>query len=101
MSEIFAVFGFLIFSLQDHNPDILKKDENQNYIKQNVNSDNLIYNEKSFKMSWKIKNNSITNIPIDIKKQLKEICKNHNRTALIEIKSFANDTVVGTFDCRL
>jgi hypothetical protein len=54
-----------------------------------------------FTLSWNIKNNSITNIPIEVKNKLKVICKNHTKSALIKINSYVDDKVVGTFDCRL
>ena len=61
----------------------------------------ITYQEKPFEIKWKIKNNSITKIPSNIKKQIKNICKNHNRVVLIKIKTYANDTAKGTFDCRI
>ncbi len=61
----------------------------------------ITYQEKPFEIKWKIKNNSITKIPSHIKKQIKNICKNHNRVVLIKIKTYANDTAKGTFDCRI
>ena len=35
------------------------------------------------------------------KKQIKTICKNHNKVVLIKIKTYADDTAKGTFDCRI
>ena len=61
----------------------------------------VLINNQSFILKWKIKNNSITNIPIKIKNELKTVCKTPQRTILIEIKTFVDDTVVGTFDCRI
>ena len=44
--------------------------------------------------------NSITKIPLDVHKKIKNICKKHNRFVLIKIKTFEDDTALGTFDCR-
>ena len=59
------------------------------------------YQEKPFQFKWKIEKNSITKIPINIQKKLKNICYNHNRVVLIKIKTYTDDTALGTFDCRL
>ena len=61
----------------------------------------IIYQEKPFEIKWKIERNSITKIPLKIKKQIKSICKNHNKVVLIKIKTYADDTAKGTFDCRI
>ena len=61
----------------------------------------IIYQEKPFEIKWKIERNSITKIPLKIKKQIKIICKNHNKVVLIKIKTYADDTAKGTFDCRI
>ena len=72
----------------------------------NVNQHNLnnrsdfIYQEKPFEIKWKIKKKSITNIPIEVNKKVKNICKKYNRFVLFKIKTFEDDTVLGTFDCR-
>ena len=62
---------------------------------------NFIYQEKPFELKWKIEKNSITSIPSDVHKKIKNVCKNHNRFVLIKIKTFADDTALGTFDCRI
>ena len=64
-------------------------------------STNIIYQEKPFELKWKIEKNSITNIPSVIHKKIKNICKNHSRFVLIKIKTFKDDTALGTFDCRI
>ena len=61
----------------------------------------ITYQEKPFEIKWKIERNSITKIPLKIKKQIKIICKNHNKVVLIKIKTYADDTAKGTFDCRI
>ena len=64
------------------------------------NSRSFTYQEKPFELKWKIEKNSITSIPSDVHKKIKNVCKNHNRFVLIKIKTFEDDTVLGTFDCR-
>ena len=62
---------------------------------------NFIYQEKPFELKWKIEKNSITKIPSDVHKKIKNVCKKHNKYVLIKIKTFEDDTVLGTFDCRI
>ena len=62
---------------------------------------NFTYQEKPFELKWKIKNNSITKIPEEVNKKIKILCKNHNKFVLIKIKTFDDDTALGTFDCRI
>ena len=69
--------------------------------KENIVLPPITYQEKPFEIKWKIKKNSITNIPSNIKDKIKNICKNHNRVVLIKIKTYVNDTAKGTFDCRI
>ena len=59
------------------------------------------YQEKPFEIKWKIEKNSITKIPSSIKDKIKNICKHHNKVVLIKIKTYADDTAEGTFDCRI
>ena len=66
-----------------------------------INSSNFTYQEKPFELKWKIEKNSITKIPTEVNKKIKNICKNHNRFVLIKIKTFEDDTALGTFDCRI
>ena len=66
----------------------------------NLNSSSFTYQEKPFEIKWKIEKNSITNIPIEVHKKVKNICKKYNRFVLFKIKTFEDDTVLGTFDCR-
>ena len=61
----------------------------------------ITYQEKPFEIKWNIEINSITKIPLKTKKQIKTICKNHNKVVLIKIKTYADDTAKGTFDCRI
>ena len=69
--------------------------------KENIVLTPITYQEKPFEIKWKIEKNSITKIPLTIKKRIKNICKNHNKVVLIKIKSYADDTAKGTFDCRI
>ena len=101
MSGIIGFLGLLLISIDNNNLVLTEKKQIQNFENKKTISNNLIYNEKEFTLSWNIKNNSITNIPIEIKKKLKIICKNHNKSALVKINSYVDDKVVGTFDCRL
>ena len=65
------------------------------------NSSSFTYQEKPFELKWKIEKNSITNIPSEVRKIIKNVCKNHNSFVLIKIKTFEDDTALGTFDCRV
>ena len=69
--------------------------------KENILLPPITYQEKPFEIKWKIEKNSITKIPSNIKDKIKNVCKNHNRVVLIKIKTYANDTAKGTFDCRI
>ena len=64
------------------------------------NNKNFTFQEKPFEIKWKIEKKSITNIPIEVQKNVKNICKKYNRFVLIKIKTFEDDTVLGSFDCR-
>ncbi len=69
--------------------------------KENIVLPPITYQEKPFELKWKIEKNSITKIPSNIKDKIKNICKNHKRVVLIKIKTYADDTAKGTFDCRI
>ena len=69
--------------------------------KENIVLPPITYQEKPFEIKWKIEKNSITKIPSSIKDKIKNICKNHNKVVLIKIKTYADDTAKGTFDCRI
>ncbi len=69
--------------------------------KENIVLPPITYQEKPFEVKWKIEKNSITKIPSNIKDKTKDICKNHNKVVLIKIKTYADDTAKGTFDCRI
>ena len=64
-------------------------------------STNIIYQEKPFELKWKIEKKSITYIPVEVHKKIKNVCKNYDRFVLIKIKTFKDDTALGTFDCRI
>ena len=69
--------------------------------KENIVLPPITYQEQLFEIKWEIEKNSITNIPSNIKDKIKNICKNHNKVVLIKIKTYADDTAKGTFDCRI
>ena len=63
---------------------------------------NIINNpEKAFVLSWKIEKNVITLFPQMIREKLKVRCVNYNKFVLIKIKTYENDSVKGTFECRI
>ena len=63
---------------------------------------NIINNpEKSFILSWKIEKNVITHLPQMIRDKLKSRCVNYNKFVLIKINTYENDSVKGTFECRI
>ena len=63
---------------------------------------NIIDNpEKAFVLSWKIERNVITHFPQIIRERLKVICVNYRKFVLIKIKTYENDIVQGTFQCRI
>ena len=74
--------------------------QHSNVSQHNLNSSSFTYQEKPFEIKWKIEKNSITNIPIEVHKKVKNICKKYNRSVLFKIKTFEDDMVLGTFDCR-
>ena len=59
------------------------------------------YSEKQFSLRWNLEKNTITYIPQKIKNRLKNICKNFDRYTLVKIETFSDDSVLGTFDCRI
>ena len=88
---ILFVFLLILSSCNQH------LNVNQHNLNNNIN---ITYQEKPFEIKWKIEKNSITNIPIEVHKKVKNICKKSNRFVLFKIKTFEDDTVLGTFDCR-
>ena len=79
-----------------------------NYNKKNliiINNEfnkNIIKNpEKAFVLSWKLEKNVITRFPQMIKEKLKVRCVNYRKFVLIKIKTYENDSVKGTFECRI
>ena len=90
-SIILIFSSIFLFSCNKHSNVIQLKPKDNN---------NFVYQERPFELKWKIKN-SITNIPLEVHKKIKNICKNHNRFVLIKIKTFEDDTALGTFDCRV
>ena len=68
----------------------------------NAFNKNVINNpEKAFVLRWKIEKNVITRIPQIIREKLKVRCVNYNRFVLIKIITYENDSVKGTFECRI
>ena len=91
--SIILIFGFLF---------LFNCNQNSNVNQHNLNnSSSFTYQEKPFELKWKIEKNSITNIPSEVRKIIKNVCKNHNSFVLIKIKTFEDDTALGTFDCRV
>ena len=74
--------------------------QHSNVSQHNLNSSSFTYQEKPFEIKWKIEKKSITNIPMEVQNKVKNICKKYNRFVLFKIKTFEDDTVLGTFDCR-
>ena len=101
MSGIIGILGLLLISVDNNNLVINEQKQIQHLENKKTIPNNLIYSEKEFTLIWNIKDNTITNFPIEVKKKLKIICKNHNKSALVKINSYVDDKVVGTFDCRL
>jgi len=101
MLEIIGFLGLFFASNENIKLDTSKVNQTKNLVNFKIFSNDLVYKDKEFSLSWNMVNNSITKTPIGIKNKLKIICKNHNKSVLVKIKSYANDKVVGTFDCRL
>ena len=101
MLEIIGFLGLFLVSNENNELDISKINQTKNLVNYKTISNDLVYQEKQFNLSWQMINNSITKTPVGIKNKLKIICKNHNKSVLVKIKSYADDKVVGTFDCRL
>ena len=90
---LFLIYVILFSSGCNNHSDVIKFKPNK--------SSNYIYQEKPFELKWKIEKNTITKIPVEVHKKIKNICNNHNKFVLIKIKTFKNDTALGTFDCRI
>ena len=83
----------LITSCNHTNEVLIKKTEKIDY--------NFKYIEKPFDIIWKLEKKSITSIPIDVNKKLKIICKEFDKIVLVKIETLVNNTVIGTFECRI
>ena len=101
MLEIIGFLGLLFASNENIKLDTSYFNQTKNLVNFKIFSNDLVYKDKEFSFSWNMVNNSITKTPPVIKNKLNIICKNHNKSVLVKIKSYANDKVVGTFDCRL
>ena len=91
--NIFLIFIFLLITSCNYNKSLGYETE--------IKNSNFMYIDKPFEIKWNIQKKSITSIPIDIKKKIKIICKEFNRIVLIEIKTFQDNTALGTFECRI
>ena len=91
--KIIFIFALLLFSSCNTHSNLSQP--------RVIKSNNFTYQEKPFEFKWKIEKNSITYIPSEVHKKIKDVCKNYNRFVLIKIKTFKNDTALGTFDCRI
>ena len=68
----------------------------------NAFNKNVINNpEKAFVLRWKIEKKVITRMPQIIREKLKVRCVNYNKFVLIKIITYKNDSVEGTFECRI
>ncbi|MDA0765175.1 MAG: hypothetical protein O3A39_12140 [Proteobacteria bacterium] len=56
---------------------------------------------KPFILKWIIEKKSITSLPQKTKDILKSKCINYSGFSLVKIASFSDDTVKGTFVCRI
>ena len=90
---IILIFSLLFLTSCNNHSNIVQ-------LKTNGNK-KFVYQEKPFELKWKIEKNSITNIPSEVHKKIKNVCKNHDNFVLIKIKTFEDDTALGTFDCRI
>ena len=70
-------------------------------VKKTLPAEPFVYLEKPFELKWKIEKKSIITLPENVNKKLKAICNNHNKVVLVKVKTFSNDTAIGTFDCRI
>ena len=94
MCKKIILFGVLLF--------LSSCNQHSNVNQYNLNNiSRFSYQEKPFEIKWKIEKNSITSIPIAVSKKVKNICKKYNRFVLIKIKTFEDDTALGTFVCRV
>ena len=94
MYKNIILFSFFLF--------LFNCNQHSNVNQHNLNNNSsFTYQEKPFEIKWKIEKNSITKIPSNIKDKIINICKNHNKVVLIKIKTYADDTAKGTFDCRI
>ncbi len=75
--------------------------KNVNNEKKAVINNDIKYSEKQFNLRWNIEKNVITNIPQKIKIKLNIICQDFNKYTLVKIETFYNDSVLGTFECRI
>ena len=91
--SILIIFIFLLITSCNHNKVLVKETE--------IKNSDFTYIEKPFEIKWNIQKKNITSIPIDIKKKIKIICKEFNRIVLIKIKTFQDNTALGTFQCRI
>ena len=93
LNYLLLIFLYLLITSCNHNIDLVKETKKKNT--------NLAYAEKPFEIKWNIQKKSITTIPINIDKKLKIICKDFNKIILIKIKTFKDNTALGTFECRI
>ena len=91
--RLISIFLILFLTSCNKHSDVIKLKPTK--------TSNFTYQEKPFELKWKIEKNSITKIPSDMRKKIKNICVKHNRFVLVKIKTFENDTAIGTFDCRI
>ena len=93
MYKNIILFGVLLF--------LSNCNQHSNVNRHSFINSSFTYQEKPFEIKWKIEKKSITSIPIEVRKKVKNICKKYNRFVLIKIKTFEDDTALGTFHCRV
>ena len=93
VKNIFLFLLILSITSCNHNKILIKETEKIDH--------NFKYIEKPFNIMQKLEKKSITSIPIDINKKLKIICKEFDKIVLVKIETLVNNTVIGTFECRI
>ena len=84
MLEIIGFLGLLFASSENIKLDTSQVNQTKNLVNYKFFSNDLVYKEKEFNLSWKMVNNLINKTPVEIKNKLK-LYKN-NKSVLIKIK---------------
>ena len=86
---LFLSYVFLLSRNHDYNNELMVVNDITNKL------------NKPFILKWIIEKKSITSLPQKTKDILKSKCINYSGFSLIKIVSFSDDTVKGTFVCRI